>query len=247
MENLRTQSVGKFVADDYRTAAVFQKYGIDFCCNGGKTITEVCEKKNIHSDELLAKLEDVSKQSIDKNTDYKSWDLDLLADYIEKKHHRYIEQITPSLNQFLEKLCKVHGALHPELFKIYEEFKASTGELAMHMKKEELILFPYVRKMIAAKNNHGQNVQPVFGTVQNPINMMMDEHNVEGERFRKISELSDNYNPPADACTTYKVAFSSLKEFEEDLHLHIHLENNILFPKAVALEKELNLQCSEIN
>lgn len=241
MENLRTQSVGKFVADDYRTAAVFQKYGIDFCCKGGQTINEVCEKKKISTDDLLAKLDEVSKQSVNQ-INYLSWDLDLLTDYIEKKHHRYIEQATPSLMQFLKKLCKVHGAKHPELVKINEEFKASASELAMHMKKEELMLFPYIRKLIAVKDNHEKKEQPNFGSVQNLINMMMDEHNSEGERFRKIAELSDNYNPPDGACTTYKVTFSSLKEFEEDLHMHIHLENNILFPKAVALEKELNLQ-----
>lgn len=143
------------------------------------------------------------------------------------------------MKQFLDKLCKVHGANHPELFEINEQFNASAGELAMHMKKEELILFPYIKKMVASKSNHQPEGKPNFGTVQNPINMMMEEHNVEGERFRKIAHLSYNYNPPADACNTYRVAFSLLKEFEEDLHLHIHLENNILFPKSVTLEKEL--------
>ena len=238
MEKVKTKSVGEFVATDYRTAAVFQKYGIDFCCKGGKTIDEVCESKKISADELLANLNDVSKQANNQNTDYQSWPLDLLADYIEKKHHRYIEQTTPALKQFLNKLCKVHGSHHPELFEINEQFNASAGELAMHMKKEELILFPFIRKIVAAKNNNERVEQPGFGSVQNPIQMMMQEHDIEGERFRKIAELSDNYNPPADGCNTYRVAFSLLKEFEDDLHLHIHLENNILFPNAIELEKE---------
>ncbi|MFZ1320340.1 MAG: iron-sulfur cluster repair di-iron protein [Ignavibacteria bacterium] len=239
MENLRTQSIGKFVADDYRTAAVFQQYGIDFCCRGGKSINEVCESKKISADELLTKLNDVSKQSSDQSVDYQSWDLDLLADYIEKKHHRYVEKTIPVLRQFLEKLCKVHGSAHPELFDINDQFNISAGELTIHMKKEELILFPYIKKMLALKKEPGQELNPEAGSVQNPINMMMEEHSAEGDRFSKISELSDNYTAPADGCTTYNVAFDMLREFEADLHMHIHLENNILFPGAINLEKEL--------
>jgi len=235
----KTKSVGEFVADSYRTAAVFQKYGIDFCCKGKKTINEVCESRKISADELLTELHAVLRKSNDQSMDYLSWPLDLLADYIEKKHHRYVEQAMPPLKQFLEKLCKVHGARHPELFEIKEQFDAAAGELTMHMKKEELILFPYIKKMVAENDNRVKKGPPGFGTVQNPINMMMKEHNIEGERFRKIAELSDSYNPPTDACHTYRVTFSLLKEFEEDLHMHIHLENNILFPKSVTLEKEL--------
>jgi len=240
MENLRSQSIGKFVADDYRTAAVFQNYGIDFCCRGGKTINEVCESKNISADEMLTKLDDVSKQTNDQNIDYKSWDLDLLTDYIEKKHHRYVEKTIPVLKQFLEKLCKVHGARHPELFDINEEFNISAVELTAHMKKEELMLFPFIKKMAALKNVTVQEKwNPVNGSVQNPINMMMEEHSIEGDRFSKIAELSNNYTAPADGCTTYNVAFEMLKDFEADLHMHIHLENNILFPGAISLEKVL--------
>ena len=237
----KTKSVGEFVANNYRTAAVFQKYGIDFCCNGGKTINEVCESRKIAADELLTELHDVLRQSNDQSMDYQSWPLDLLADYIEKRHHRYVEKAIPPLNQFLEKLCRVHGAHHPELFEIKEQFDAAARELTMHMRKEEIILFPYIKKMVAAKYTHGQKAKPGFDTVQNPINMMMEEHNIEGERFRQIAGLSNNYKPPADACNTYRVAFPLLKEFEEDLHLHIHLENNILFPKSVILEKKLNV------
>ena len=237
MENTKSQSIGSFVADDYRTATVFQKYGIDFCCKGGKSIDEVCEKKKIDQSQLLAELSDISGQAKDQTTDFKYWPIDLLADYIEKKHHRYIEETVPTLKQFLDKLCKVHGSNHPELFEINKEFMASSVELASHMKKEELILFPFVRQMVKFGNNNDKLTKPGFGTVKNPIQMMMQEHDTEGERFRKIAELSNNYTPPEDGCTTYKVAFSMLKEFESDLHLHIHLENNVLFPKAIEMEK----------
>jgi regulator of cell morphogenesis and NO signaling len=171
-------------------------------------------------------------------TDYQSWPIDLLADYIEKKHHRYVEEKSLEIKPYLEKICKVHGGHHPELFKINEHFNTAAGELAMHMKKEELILFPFIRKMAKAKQEHSGIGTPTFGTVQNPIQMMMNEHSAEGDRFRKIEELSNNYTPPENACNTYKVTFALLKEFERDLHLHIHLENNILFPKAIELEKD---------
>lgn len=237
METTKTSSIGSFVATDYRTATVFQKHGIDFCCKGGKSINEVCESKKIDSDKLLKELSEVLCLPSDNSIDFKSWPIDLLADYIEKKHHRYIEETVPSLKQFLDKLCKVHGSNHPELFEIEKEFSSAAEELASHMKKEELILFPFVRQIIKVAKNKEQFTKPGFGTVENPIQVMMQEHDTEGERFRKIAELSSNYTQPEDGCTTYRVAFSMLKEFESDLHLHIHLENNILFPKAIELEK----------
>ncbi len=234
------KQIGQFVAEDYRTAAVFSKYGIDFCCRGHRTIEEVCDKNGIDSNELLNTLENVLTASTNESIDYKSWPLDLLAEYIEKKHHRYVAETIPVLLQFLNKLCSVHGGNHPELIEINAHFTASAGELAAHMKKEELILFPFVKKMVSAKLGKGSVESPQFGTVENPITMMMEEHDNEGERFRLISALTNNYTPPEDACNTYKVTFAMLEEFEKDLHLHIHLENNILFPKAIKLEQEFN-------
>ncbi len=154
-------------------------------------------------------------------------------------YHRYVEEKIQEIKSYLGKICKVHGNHHPELFEINELFHACAGELAMHMKKEELILFPFIRKMVKAKLQGTPLDASHFGTVENPINMMKHEHDAEGERFRKIFQLSNSYTPPQDACNTYKVTFALLKEFEEDLHLHIHLENNILFPKAVEMEKLL--------
>lgn len=238
MENLKNKTIGSFVAEDFRTAAVFSKYRIDFCCKGNRTVTEVCEKQNIDADTLLENVLQVAQSENNGSIDFNSWPLDLLADYIEKTHHRYVEEKTNVLLPFLDKLCKVHGANHPELFKINELFIGCAGELSQHMKKEELVLFPFVKRMVKTKESDGILSQPSFGTVSNPIAMMMHEHDNEGERFREIASLTDNYTPPADACTTYRVTFAMLKEFEEDLHKHIHLENNILFPKAVVLEKD---------
>lgn len=233
------QIIGELVAKDYRTASVFKKYSIDFCCQGNRTIEEACEKKNIDTKKVLEDLVAMMESKSESTSNYQSWPLDLLADYIEKKHHRYVQGKTLEIQPYLDKICKVHGERHPELLKIKEEFNASAGELAAHMKKEELILFPFIRKMTQAKMENIKVDAAHFGTVINPIQMMMDEHTVEGNRFRKIEELSNNYTPPQDACNTYRVSFALLKEFEQDLHLHIHLENNILFPKAIEIEKEL--------
>lgn len=234
------KQIGQFVADDYRTAAIFSKHNIDFCCNGNRTIAEACDKKGIDSTILMNEINTVLNTSRNETIDYKSWPLDLLVDYIVKKHHRYVEAKIPVLRQFLDKLCKVHGERHPELYKINELFTASAGELASHMKKEELILFPFVKKMVTAESDHSALQSPQFDTIENPIAMMMEEHDNEGQRFRDISELTDNYNPPSDACNTYKATYAMLEEFEKDLHLHIHLENNILFPEAIKLEKLFN-------
>lgn len=240
MKIIEDQLIGELVAQDYRTAHVFQSLGIDFCCKGNRTISEVCEDRGIEPKLLIENLEEATSEQDDKSTDYQSWPIDLLADYIEKKHHRYVEDKTLEIKPYLDKICKVHGEVHPELFEINEQYTAAAGELAAHMKKEELILFPYIRKMVKAKLENDKLDASQFGTVENPIQMMMHEHNTEGDRFRKIEELSNQYNPPQDACNTYKITFALLKEFEQDLHLHIHLENNILFPKAIGLEKQLS-------
>ncbi|MCB9262834.1 MAG: iron-sulfur cluster repair di-iron protein [Flavobacteriales bacterium] len=235
--NITTKSiVGELVAADYRTASVFKQHNIDFCCKGNRTIYEVCQQAQLDAEKLIDELNKAAEKSNHSTTDFASWDSDLLADYIEKKHHRYIEQKVPELKAYLHKIAMVHGEHHPELIELEQLFTASAQELLQHIQKEEKILFPFVRAMA-----NGESLQtPPFGTVRNPISMMMLEHDNEGERFRKMSELSHNYTPPADACATYIAAFALLKEFEEDLHLHIHLENNILFPRTIEAEKTAN-------
>ena len=231
-------TIGQLVAQDYRTAAVFKKYGIDFCCNGGRTVEEACRKKNTDTGRVLGEIAAVMAQTENTADDYKAWPLDMLSQYIEQKHHRYVEKQIPVLQAYLAKLCKVHGNAHPELHEIHALFNASAAELSVHMKKEELLLFPQVRKMVAARSAGNLAFAPPFGSFQNPIRMMMLEHSGEGDRFRKISELSHQYTVPPDGCNTYRVTYALLKEFENDLHLHIHLENNILFPGAVEMESQ---------
>lgn len=236
------QIIGDLVAKDYRAASVFKKYGIDFCCQGNRTVLDACGKSDTDTATILAELTNVVGGQENDVVDYNSWPIDLLADYIEKKHHRYVQDKIVEIKPYLDKICKVHGDRHPELFEIQEHFNASAGELTAHMKKEEFILFPFVRKMAVAKHEHIKIEAPHFGTVENPVQVMMQEHTNEGERFRKIDALSNHYTVPQDSCSTYAVTYALLKEFESDLHLHIHLENNILFPKAIALEKALSTQ-----
>lgn len=234
-----TQTVGEMVAQDWRTASVFQKYGIDFCCKGGQTIEAVCQKKGIDKNDLLADIAQSVVEDDSNQPDFKTWPLDELADYIVDKHHRYINEKTPVILQFLNKLCSVHGQRHPELLEIYQEFSCVANELTMHLKKEEMILFPAVRDMLKNPTSSHEETGHCFGTVQNPINAMRHEHDTEGNRFRRIAELSNNYNTPADGCSTYRVTYQMLQEFEADLHKHIHLENNIMFPRAIALEQSI--------
>ena len=238
MNVLENKTISEIVAEDYRTAKIFESYKIDFCCNGNKNFKDVIDAKKLDSEKIITELNSLKNQDINDSMDYNSFELDLLADHIERKHHRYIEEKTPDLKQYLSKLCNVHGDNHPELFEINKNFNESAGELAMHMKREELILFPYIRKMVSAKQKNENIGPPPFGSVENPIQAMMSEHEIEGERFKKISQITNNYTVPDDGCNTYRVTFSLLKEFEEDLHLHIHLENNILFPKAIEYEKK---------
>ncbi|HMV23886.1 MAG TPA: iron-sulfur cluster repair di-iron protein [Saprospiraceae bacterium] len=238
MDITKESIIGELVANDYRTASVFKKNNIDFCCQGNRTIEVACKEKQLDTDKLVKELANAATQIQSGSVDYKSWPLDLLADYIEKTHHRYVTQKSEEIMPFLDKIIRVHGGHHPELHEVGEQFRESVGELASHMKKEELILFPFIRKMVQAKLD-GTTVTAGFGTVQNPIGMMMHEHDTEGERFRKIAALTNNYTTPADGCNTYSVTLGMLKEFEDDLHLHIHLENNILFPKSIELEESL--------
>jgi regulator of cell morphogenesis and NO signaling len=240
METTKKATIGEMVANDYRAATVFESFGIDFCCKGNRTIEEACTKKGIDVNVVKEALEEVLTEPDGDTPDFNLWALNKLADHIEEKHHRYVEDRIPLLLQYLNKLCRVHGDAHPELFEITKLFTESASELSEHMKKEETVLFPHIRKMVK-KFKDGKSIAdvPHFRTVKNPIAMMMHEHENEGDRFEKITSLTDNYNPPADACNTYRVTYALLDEFESDLHKHIHLENNILFPKSIEFEEKM--------
>ena len=239
MEVQKNQNIGELVAKDYRMASVFKKHGIDFCCQGNRTIDDACIAKKVDVGSVLSDLNSIGTANNSTSIDYQSWPLDLLADYVEKTHHRYVEDKSPEIKSYLDRICEVHGDNHPELHQIKELFQKTVENLAQHMKKEELIVFPFIRKMEKVKRSGELLQKPNFGSIKTPIDEMEEEHSAEGERLRDIDQLTNNYTPPADACNTYRVTYALLKEFEDDLHLHIHLENNILFPKSIQMEEQL--------
>lgn len=230
--------IGEIVAENYKAASVFKSHNIDFCCNGNRSIATVSEEKNLDENILLNQLSEVLENKGDGNIDFRSWPIDLLADYIQKQHHRYIRTKIPEITPYLEKISAVHGSAHPELYEIEALFAKSANDLLLHLEKEENMLFPYIREMVEKKTNGEKLTKASFGSIANFIDELHVEHDNEGVRFRKISELSNGYETPADGCNTYHVTLRFLKEFEDDLHRHIHLENNILFPAAIEFEKE---------
>ena len=233
-------TVGEIVKENFQTAEIFKKYDIDFCCGGKATIDEVCSENNISADKLIQDLNEAQSNSgYDTGKNFKDWEPDFLINYIINVHHKYVNENLPLLSEWTNKIAQVHGERHPELQRIVEWFQAISAELRQHMMKEENILFPYIVNLHnSIKNNFPVPPSP-FGTVRNPIRMMEMEHENAGSLLKKIREISNNYNLPEDACETYTVTYKKLDEFENDLHQHIHLENNILFPKAIELEENL--------
>ncbi|MEQ8582028.1 MAG: iron-sulfur cluster repair di-iron protein [Marinoscillum sp.] len=242
MENLAKSKVGVIVASNFRTSRVFTSHHIDFCCGGGISLEEACSRNNVDLQKVLEELE-ATFQTPD-TLNYQGLALDELIDTIVNMHHSYVLATVPALRAYLEKLCRVHGDRHPELYAVNELFGAGSRALLDHMQKEEQILFPYIKAMVQSREKGFPLSKPHFGDIENPIQMMEQEHEEEGLRFHQIAELTGDYECPPDGCQTYKVAYAMLKEFEEDLHKHIHLENNILFPEARILFNEFSFSNS---
>jgi len=238
MEIKTNTSVGDIVKANFKTAQIFDKNKIDFCCGGGISLEEACEKSKVDFNLIVPELEALVALNDPDSRYINGLALNELCDYIEKRHHTYVVENIPFLQEKLQKLCHVHGENHPELFEIKELFDGASENLSAHMKKEELILFPYIRKMVKY-NKEALDGKDEPGKAKETIKTMHDEHTTEGERFEKISNLTSSYTCPPDGCGTFQVTYQTLKEFENDLHRHIHLENNILFKKALELEAVL--------
>lgn len=230
-------SVRELVKLNFRTAQIFQANKIEYCCEGNKSISDACKESEVNPEQLIRQLEAVLSQKRPDSEYLNNLDLNEICSYIVKRHHAYVRENIPFLKKNFEKLFKVHGEQYPELLKIIELLNVFTEDFTMHMQKEEIMLFPYIQRLESAKKANSPLPKAQFGSVSNPIGMMVAEHQDEGERFDEIVRLSKNYQLPDDACSTYEVTFNQLRDFENDLHHHIHLENNILFPKAIELEK----------
>lgn len=238
--DIANKTVGEIVAENFRTSTVLANYHIDFCCGGGATLEEACKEKGLQINEVMDELEQSLRQR-DARPYLELNPTDLIKEIVEV-HHDYVRSTIPAIQAFLSKLCQVHGERHPELFEVRDLFIQSSDALLQHMEKEEIILFPYVKAMEEARKNEFGLSKPHFGEIGNPISVMEDEHENEGARFKKLAELTNNYTCPPDGCQTYQIAFAMLKEFEQDLHKHIHLENNILFPKAKKMYQTFDFQ-----
>ncbi|MDD3723335.1 MAG: iron-sulfur cluster repair di-iron protein [Lutibacter sp.] len=223
MSELKNKTIAEIVSDDISTASVFKKYKLDFCCGGGKTVEDACEKANINVDNVVNDLlNNTSKKEV-PNLNFKDWSADFLADYIVYVHHTYLRQNLPIISEFADKVAKVHGQHEPKTIEIAQLFSSISSEMTSHMRKEEFILFPAIKAK--ADNPHFEFDEKTFSLIK-------DEHEEVGILIKKIQELSSDFTPPEWACNTFKALYFKLEEFTNDLYQHIHLENNILFPKV---------------
>ena len=231
------RTIRDIVANDFRTAAIFQRYGLDFCCRGNRTVEQACVEAGIQADAVQRDLEDATAlPQVGCTPRFNSWDLPSLITYIVSNHHGFVRAQMPVIQGHADKVARVHGARHPEMVRVAGIFEQVVGEMTGHMMKEEQILFPFITRL-AESVEAGAGAPPApFGTVQNPIRMMELEHESAGDALAEIKQLTNGYRPPEDGCGTFVVLLQELEAFEEDLHRHVHLENNILFPKALRLE-----------
>lgn len=214
---------------------VFEKMGIDYCCGGQRSLSEACADAGVDFRDLQIELT-LAAHAQSSEPNFQTTTLENLINHIVIKHHSFTRREIARLNALLDKVCMAHGDNHPELLEIYVSFRELGADLETHMTKEERVLFPYVIRMEAAARQQVPLFRPPFGTVANPVRMMMLEHDRAGELLKKIRKLSSDYATPADVCLSYKTLYAALEDLEKDLHQHIHLENNILFPKAVEME-----------
>lgn len=236
MENI---PIGQIVAEDYNTYHVFENHHIDYYNKGKQSLREAADEHKIDLQSIKNEIEKVTNLPSGENEDFNFWDLDTLSDYIIKTYHHYADKQIGVIKPAIEKVCQQHGERYPVFMEIKKLFDTAAGTITVHQKKEELILFPFIRKMADAKKNNKEFIKPrATKSVESPVDMLTHEHTQQGETFQKIAELSQDYTSP-NLDGLCKEALGLLKEFEINLHKHLHLENNILFPKAIRLEKEL--------
>jgi len=233
-----TKTVRELTLEIPGATRVFEKAGIDYCCGGGKPFQEACAAAGVSTDEVVRSLEQAGDSTAfaADATQWQTQPLSQLASYIVAKHHVFTRDELVRLDALLSKVCSVHGQNHHELFRIQSLFQDLNRDLIPHMQKEEMVLFPYIEQMETAASEGMPAPVPIFGTVQNPVRMLMMEHETAGEILKRIRQISGGFSVPADGCISYETLYKAMDALEQDLHQHIHLENNILFPRAVALE-----------
>jgi len=233
------KTVREWALENPSATRVFEKLGIDYCCGGNRSLGEACRTANVKIDQVLESLETAGQAALAsrEERDWQSEPIAALIAHIQQTHHSYTRQEITRLGPLFDKVCSVHGKNHPELLQIRDTFQALAQELSAHLMKEEMVLFPYICRMEAAAAENQPLARAPFGSLQNPVSMMEHEHDSAGNALRAMKQASDGYTAPPNACVSYQTLYKALAKFEADLHRHIHLENNILFPRAVAMEK----------
>ncbi len=226
---IKTLSVGEIVANDYRTSAAFKKAGIDFCCGGKQSFTEACTEKGIDAEKLENEILKATEEPLNEYMNFKNWEPGFLSDYIVNTHHKFVVKNLPDLVFYTHKIADVHGDNHPELVEVADLFVKINDELLQHLKNEEEVLFPAIKEAVQTNSEKAKE------TIKSEIERMLGEHEFAGGAMDDINAITKGYLVPEDGCNTYRVAFKLLEQFEDDLHTHVHLENNILFPKALRI------------
>jgi regulator of cell morphogenesis and NO signaling len=243
--NIDTQrTVADIALEKPQAAAVFEKLGIDYCCGGRKPLAEACEQAGVELNHVRNLLEEAFSTD-QPNAQGENWSEQSLANlinHIVRKHHAYCREECLRLEPLLAKVVSKHGENHPELERVQALFTSLRNELSLHLMKEEQMLFPYIIGLEESEKQKSAPPRAPFGTVQNPVRMMVQEHDNAGHLIRGIRGLTENFTPPSDACNSFKVLYKGLEAFEADLHQHIHLENNLLFPRAIELEDAAQAQ-----
>lgn len=228
----KEESIGQIAAKDIKKVEVFRKYGIDFCCGGKKSLAKVCEEKGLELSIVEAELNSANDTAPHIHTNFNDFPLDFLCEYIVNAHHSYAKKTLPILIELAEKVNNKHGARHPELSKIVNLVGLINTELILHMRKEEVVLFPFIQKLVSK-----DEFDKTKDLIREPITLMEMEHESVGSYLDEIELFTNGFTPPDNACNSFQLLYNTLKQFNEDIHLHVHLENNILFPKALDLIK----------
>jgi regulator of cell morphogenesis and NO signaling len=235
---LTDRTLGAIVSDDSRAAVVLERFGLDYCCGGNQTLAEATLKSHLPLAPVVDALAALGAPD-PESTDRQWADLDALTKHIVQRHHGYVREMVPAIDGWLAKLVSRHGARHPELAQVWEVFTALAGELTSHMAKEETLLFPAIDDLAAARRGGARLPASPFGTLLHPVRAMEEEHRSAGDLLGRLRALTGNYTPPPDACTTFRLCYGELQRFQADLVQHVHLENNVLFPRAIELERQL--------
>ena len=233
--------VGDLAAANPNATRVLEQAGVDYCCGGHESLHDACMHAGVSEEEILKRLRENQATVAESDRSWLSAPLAELTEHIRGKHHRYVREAIRRIQPLAAKVKGRHGANHAELAGIEELFAQVAREMSAHMQKEEMILFPYIEGIERAANGQESIEKPFFQTVRNPVHAMMQEHDAAAAVVRQIREKSSGYQTPADACMSYQALYRELQEFETDLHQHVHLENNILFPRAVELEPKVGL------